>query len=89
MGRTVNVEDFAVTFGAGGGVTIHLASSQRTAFSLDIGARYLYGGEVEYLPKGTLRPESVIEDLALRSRTDVLTLHVGISFDFAIQSSTP
>ena len=44
---TTHLGDFAPSFGAGGGVTIGLVSVQDARFALDIGLRYLTGGQVD------------------------------------------
>lgn len=49
--------------------------------SLDTKVRYLRGGRAEYLKEGSIRREngSVFFDV-LNSRTDVVTLQIGVTF---------
>ena len=53
------------------------------AIYVDLGARYLKGGNTEYMIEGSLISEG--DDLILEvyeSTTDIITLHFGISFSF-------
>jgi len=85
-----NYNDLAFSYGAGGGtmvsfLQIRRGESGRHIFSmdLDIGVRYLKGGEAEYLKKGSIHRESgvVIYDV-YRSKTDLVKACIGISCSF-------
>ena len=80
---TTHLGDFAPSFGAGGGVTIGLASWSEGRVGLDIGLRYLTGGEVEYLTRGDLqRDASGVKFEPTRSRTTLFGLQLGVNVDF-------
>jgi hypothetical protein len=53
------------------------------SMDLDIGIRYLRGGEAEYMKKGSIHREidGVTYDV-YRSRTDLVKAYIGINFSF-------
>ncbi len=69
---TTHLGDFAPSFGAGGGVTIGLASWSEGRLGLEIGLRYLTGGEVDYLTQGDLQRDAS----GVNVRADAVTGHV-------------
>ena len=80
---TTPLGDFAPSGGAGGGVTIGLASVQDARVALDIGLRYLTGGEVDYLTRGELqRNENGVTFEPTRSPATLFALQIGIAVDF-------
>ena len=80
---TTHLGDFAPSVGAGGGVTIGLASVQDARVALDIGLRYLTGGEVDYLTRGELqRNENGVTFEPTRSPATLFALQIGIAVDF-------
>lgn len=78
-----NLSDFVYSYGFGGGIQVRLGRVGRGDISLDGKARYLRGGRAEYLKEGSVRREngSVFFDV-LSSRTDVVTVQIGITFRF-------
>jgi len=84
---STNQDDFAWSYGGGGGILIKLASlspDPAESFSfgsiwLDIKARYLFGTEAEYLREGSVEIENgkVIYHTS-RSKTDLLMFHIGV-----------
>ena len=78
-----NLSDLVYSYGFGGGVQVRLASAGNGDISLDSKVRYLRGGRAEYLKEGSVRRENgtVFFDV-LTSRTDVVTVQVGITFRF-------
>lgn len=73
------------SLGGGGGLSFRLTHDAETesGFSLDVGVRYLFGGETEFFLPSDL-PE-LAEDFSAvpqRSRTDWLAISFGIVFDF-------
>ena len=84
IAASTNKRDTAFSYGVGGGVQIHLANlSPRSQIVLDTKLRYLRGGEAEYLRKGSIiRDGGDISFDLLRSRTDVLSFQVGVTFRF-------
>lgn len=84
LAASTNSRDTALSYGIGGGVQIHLADlTRRSQIVLDTKLRYLRGGEAIYLRRGSIIREGgeVILDFQ-RSRTDVLSLQVGVTFRF-------
>jgi hypothetical protein len=72
--------DFAFSYGGGGGIGIRLSSW----IYLDLRATYLYGSFANYLTKGSILPDpnnidAVIYDVK-KSRTDMLLPQIGINF---------
>lgn len=91
IASSTNLEDFAFSYGLGGGLLIRLhepdrnaaPGARRTAIFLDLRARYLLGSEAEYLKKGGIdREDGEIRINPVRSKTDLLTINVGVSFTF-------
>ena len=80
LGSESQSSDFVLSYGAGAGVMIKLASRER-APRLDVGVRYLAGGRADYLTEGSVRAEGgqVIRDFS-RSRTDRFGFYVGAVF---------
>ncbi|MEM9997219.1 MAG: hypothetical protein AAF809_05915 [Bacteroidota bacterium] len=84
-GNTV-VDDFAFTYGGGGGVMIRVFDglddgSPVTAF-LDFGARYLLGEEADYLTEGDEATAEGAVAATLRSTVDVIRPYFGLTFRF-------
>ena len=80
---TTHLGDFALSFGAGGGVTIGIWAGRDARLGLDIGLRYLTGGEVDYLTRGALRRDDVgLTFEPLRSQAGLFGAQIGITVDF-------
>jgi len=85
IASSVNVSDFAFSYGLGGGLMIRLFQGQKSAFAvlLDLGARYLWGGKAEYLKEGDiLREDGMVIYNTSYSNTDLFTTHIGVTFSF-------
>lgn len=91
--RDTNFEDIALNYGFGSGVMINVyrrdnrddgnnAHNVNSAY-VNIGARYLFGNEAEYLKKGSITRENgeVLFDVQ-RSKTDLLYFKLGIGIVF-------
>jgi hypothetical protein len=82
-----NLDDAVLSYGAGGGVQFRLwwgaVQQQPSSVLIDVGVRYLYGRDAEYLKEGSIRREDgqVVFDV-IKSRTNMFTLHVGIALTF-------
>ena len=86
----VNHDDVTFAYGLGGGVMVNFArkrpragKSRGTDFFLDLRVRYIFGGKLEYLRKGSI----VIEDqqvtyLVYESHSDLLTFQIGFGLNF-------
>ncbi len=83
IARTTNLDDFAFSFGGGGGLMVDLASWPEGRLSLDLGMRYLRGSEADYLTEGSiLRDDGLATLLVSRTRTDLVTILIGVAFEF-------
>jgi len=85
VASSVNLSDFAISYGLGGGLMIRLYQSQKSAFAvlLDLGIRYLKGGKAEYLKEGDiLREDGMIIYNTNYSNTDLFSTHIGVAFSF-------
>jgi hypothetical protein len=78
-----NLSDLVFSYGFGGGVQVRLGRIGRGDISLDTKVRYLRGSRAEYLKEGSIRRENglVFFDV-LSSRTDVVTVQIGVTFRF-------
>ncbi len=75
--------DSAPSVGGGGGVTIGLVSGRDVGLHLDIGLRYLTGGDAEYLTKGGItRDETGVTLNPTRSAINLVSLQFGVAIDF-------
>ena len=88
VASSTNQDDAVFAYGFGGGVMVPIYKTpadkaKPITVSLDAGARYVIGGEAEYLKKGSIRREDghVIYDL-IKSKTDIVRLHVGVMVSF-------
>jgi len=85
IASTVNLDDFALSYGLGGGLMLQVYQKRNSSFGIliDLGVRYLKGGKAEYLRKGDLlRLNGDISANVSRSRTDLVTAHIGVAFAF-------
>jgi len=88
IASTTNQDDFASSYGGGGGLMIQVYEGFTENNSLyeifvDIGIKYLKGGEAEYLKEGSItrKNNKVFYDLN-KSTTDLLNFHIGASINF-------
>ncbi len=84
-----NFDDFAFNYGAGGGVAFVVYKAHENGNAglrevlVDVGVKYVEGGEAEYLRKGSIRRENgYVEYDVLKSKTNLLTLQIGASVRF-------
>jgi hypothetical protein len=88
VASSTNFDDITFGYGFGGGLMfrVYQASSLRNqreginSVYIDLGLRYLRGGEAEYLKEGSIRRENgrVTYDVN-KSTTDILIIHIGAS----------
>lgn len=80
IASTTNFDDWTFSYGAGAGVYVPLRRGP-APLSLDLGVRYHNNGEAEYLREGDLvdNQDGTISVFPVRSDTDLLTFHIGIS----------
>lgn len=89
VARSTNFEDWTSSMGFGLGfrfkmTTLKDENAQPTgSLYLDVGTRYLFGGEAEYLKEGSIRREGtqVAYDVT-QSRTDLMQINLGVVFEF-------
>jgi Outer membrane protein beta-barrel domain len=89
VASSTNFDDFAFNYGAGGGIAFVVYKSGDNEniglreVLIDVGVKYIEGGEAEYLRKGSIRRENgnVIYDVN-KSKTSLLTLQIGASARF-------
>lgn len=84
LASTKNLSDLVFSYGVGGGVQVRLGRVGRSGeICLDGKVRYLRGSRADYLKEGSVRREngSVFFDV-LSSRTDVVTVQIGVTFRF-------
>jgi len=83
VATSTNLDDFAWSYGAGGGVLILLSSGEEGddvgSLFLDLKARYLFGSEAEYLKEGSVIVSGGnVTYQVTKSKTDLLTVHAGV-----------
>ncbi|MFH2055816.1 MAG: hypothetical protein ABIJ61_07655 [bacterium] len=90
IASSTNQDDVAFATGIGGGVMVPVYTQRGgqdgkkpLQLLLDAGARYIWGGEAEYLKEGSIRRSNgkVAFD-TIESKTDMVKLHVGVVVRF-------
>jgi hypothetical protein len=86
VGNETEFDDFAWSYGGGGGLLIKLVSApdqQISGIYLDLKARYLAGSKAEYLKEGSVDYQrgSLVYNVS-KSKTDLLTIHAGVVVEF-------
>lgn len=88
VASSTNQDDAVFAYGFGGGVQVPVYSSlvknkKPLVVLIDGGLRYIFGGEAEYLKEGSIGRENgeVTYDL-IKSKTDMLRLHIGVLIRF-------
>jgi hypothetical protein len=87
IAQDVNFDDWAWSYGVGGGLTYLVSGDPKInndAVFVDFKVRYLYGSEAEYLKKGSIIIDNgqLIYDVS-KSKTDLLSAHLGVRFFFS------
>lgn len=84
-----NYDDAAMSYGGGGGLMIRVYQGQKEkshgffSVNIDIGVRYLLGGEAAYLKEGDIiRDNGKVIYSPSQSTTDLLTTTVGVTLNF-------
>lgn len=82
IASNTNYDDWAWSYGAGGGICILLSGDPVTeagAIYLDLKGRYLFGSEAKYLKEGDVQYNGAqVIYHPSKSKTDLLTVHLGI-----------
>ena len=80
---TTHLGDYAPSVGGGGGVTILLLSRREARLSLNLGLRYLTGGDADYLTKGAIRRDETGATFEpSRSPLSMVSTQIGMAFEF-------
>lgn len=88
IAASVNFDDFASSYGFGGGLDIRVFqgvndNSRSYSIMINIGARYLLGSSAEYLERdSTGRENGELSFDVIRSRTDLILPQLGATFVF-------
>ena len=91
IASTNHKRDTALNYGFGGGIMIRLYDGRKNfsgldAVNLDLGFRYLKGGEAQYLKEGSIDINNGnVNYQVLRSETDIITAHLGVTIDFSVR----
>jgi hypothetical protein len=86
VASSTNLSDGAFSYGGGAGLMFLVYRPDNGTVSdvfVDLGARYVFGGEAEYLKEGSIRSSGgrVSYDV-LKSKTDLLEFTAGVSVRF-------
>ena len=88
IASSTNLDDGVFSYGAGGGVMLRLYTGKTKkaktwSILLNLCARYIVGGEAEYLKEGSIKRVNgkVVFD-KIQSKTDILTTHLGLAVEF-------
>ncbi len=86
---STNYDDAALSYGGGGGLMIRVYQGNKDnsdgiySINIDLGVRYLFGGEATYLQEGDIiREGTTVTYSPSQSTTDLLTATVGVTFNF-------
>lgn len=88
IATSTNFDDFALSYGIGGGLDIELARLDHEevkvrSIVLRLGVQYLLGSEAEYLKEGSIeRRNGSVSFEVDRSRTTFLEPHLGVAIHF-------
>ena len=83
IASSTNFDDAALSYGVGGGLDIEIHRGQRKSVFINVGARYLFGSEAEYLKEGSIeRRNGRVFFTTDRSETDLLIMQLGITLKF-------
>jgi len=87
---SVNFDDVSFSYGVGGGIMIKFAGGRggrygrhTPEFFLDIRARYILGGNAQYLQEGSIEIDGQnVTYYYNESKTDLVTFNIGIGISF-------
>lgn len=87
IAEDVNFDDWAWSYGVGGGLTYLVSGDpniNNNAIFVDFKVRYLFGSEAEYLKKGSIQivNGNLFYDIN-KSKTDLLSAHLGVRIFFS------
>jgi hypothetical protein len=84
VSSSTNFDDFAWSYGFGGGIKIKVAEDLQDVSTLfvDLKVRYLLGSQAEYLTEGGViinQSNGTVTYDTKQSETDMLSIHIGVS----------
>lgn len=85
IASSTNFDDAALSYGLGGGIDIQVFQGRGKlgALLINVGARYLFGTEAEYLQEGSIeRRNGRVFFNVDRSETDLLLMQLGVTLKF-------
>lgn len=89
IASTNHLRSTVLSYGLGGGLVLDLVhflgpeKKRRSSIVLDIGIRYIQGGTADYMMPGDIEIiGDTVNYVISRSRTDMLTPRIGVSFAF-------
>lgn len=88
VASSTNLDDFAFSYGGGGGLMITLYQDKQAedglaTVNLDLRLRYMFGSQAKYLKEGSI--EIVGVDVFYnenKSVTDIITFQIGVTLEF-------
>ena len=83
IASSTNFDDFASSYGVGGGIDFSVFAGERTTIMVHVGCRYLFGSTADYLERGSIeRQNGQVQFDVITSRTDLVMPQVGATFVF-------
>ena len=83
IASSTNFDDAALSYGVGGGIDIKIHRGHRKSVFINVGARYLFGSEAQYLKEGSIeRRNGQVFFTTERSETDILITQLGMTMKF-------
>jgi hypothetical protein len=78
---STNYDDASFAYGGGAGLYVPVSRRGRNPVSIDAGVQYRHNGRADYLVEGgiTDNPDGSITLDPIRSQTNLLTFHLGVS----------
>ena len=83
IASSTNFDDAALSYGIGGGLDVAIHQGRKAMVLINVGARYLFGTEADYLQEGAIeRRDGRAFYTFDRSETDLLVTQLGITLKF-------
>ena len=83
IASSTNFDDAALSYGFGGGLDVAIHQGRKNMVLINVGARYLFGTEAEYLQEGSIeRRNGRVTYIVDRSETNLLITQLGITLKF-------
>ncbi len=92
VASSTNFDDTTINYGGGGGLMFVVYTGKKAEtpgksdvknVMIDVGVRYMAGGEARYLKKGSIRrEEGRVRYRVSESKTDLVTIRIGAAVEF-------